>query len=63
MKIVENGQKVSYIVVKSHQTTKFNDYDPSQGKNLDEIAYFDSISLLNGQGDPPSGRAENLRHY
>ena len=50
--MVENGHKVSYLVGKSHQTTKFNDFDPSQGKNLDEIAYFYSISPLNGPADP-----------
>ena len=55
LKIVENGQKVSYLVGKSYQTTKFNDFDPSQGKNLGETAYFDSISPLNGPADPLVG--------
>ena len=46
---------MSYLVDKVHQTTYFMDFDPSLGQNLDEIAYFDSISTLNDPGDPPVG--------
>ena len=34
---------------------KIIDLDPSYGQNLDEIAYFGSISLLNASGDPLLG--------
>ena len=54
-RIAENGQNVSYLVNKIHQTTKIIDLDPSYGQNLDEIAYFDTISPLNGPGDNPVG--------
>ena len=44
LKTIENGREVSYLDVKIHQTTKIIDSDPSYGRNLDEIAYFDSSS-------------------
>ena len=43
----------SFLVGKIYQTTKSIDLDRSLSQNLDEIAYFDSISPLNGPGDPP----------
>ena len=43
----------------TNKQTKFNDLDPSQGKNLDEIAYFASTSPLNGPADPPVGELKN----
>ena len=46
---------MSYLLEKFHQTTYIMDFDPSLGQNLDEIAYFDSISTLNDPGDPPVG--------
>ena len=34
---------------------------PGLGKNLDEIAYFDSICHLNGPIDLPVGEHKNLK--
>ena len=55
LKIIENGWDMSYLAGKSHQTNRFNDFDPSSGQNSDEIAYYDSISPLNDLSDPPVG--------
>ena len=61
LKIIEKDLEVSYQVGKIHGTTKIIDLDPSYGQNLDEIAYFGSISLLNASSDPLLGELKIRR--